>query len=107
MDKIYEYEQYAIIFKSLSDTNRLKIIELLKNGEKCACDLLGEMNISQSTLSHHMKLLCETGLINCRKEGKWMYYSLSQRGFTIVINIIKNIIQTSVLLNINTTCDCE
>ena len=50
----------------------------LQQKEKCACYLLEELNISQSTLSHHMKLLCDSGLVDYRKEGKWMHYSLSE-----------------------------
>lgn len=54
-----QYEKNAIVFKALCDPNRLMILDLLKSGEKCACNLLEEMDISQSTLSHHMKLLCD------------------------------------------------
>lgn len=107
MDKMYEYEQNAIVFKALCDSNRLMIIDLLKSGEKCACDLLEEMNISQSTLSHHMKLLCESGLINCRREGKWMYYSLSQKGFAKANSLLQDIIQAAILLDMDESCDCE
>lgn len=107
MDKIYEYEQNAIVFKALCDPNRLMIIDLLRSGEKCACNLLEEMNISQSTLSHHMKILCESGLINCRREGKWMYYSLSQKGFTKANGLLQDIMQAAVLLDMEETCDCD
>ena len=65
------------IYKALSDPNRLKIIGLLKGGEKCACKLLEEFNITQPTLSHHMKLLTDLDLVKCRKEGKWQHYSLN------------------------------
>lgn len=65
------------IFKALADSNRLEIMELLLNGEKCGCELLEKLNIGQPTLSHHMRILCESGLVRARKEGKWMYYSLS------------------------------
>ena len=67
----------SAICKALSDQNRLRIIELLSDGEKCACRLLEELNITQPTLSHHMKILCGCGLVTVRKEGKWSYYSLS------------------------------
>lgn len=67
---------FVLMFKALGDLNRLKIIEMLSNGEKCACKLLEAFNITQPTLSHHMKILCECGLVNARKEGKWSYYSL-------------------------------
>ena len=67
----------ARIFKALADENRLQILMLLQKGELCACHLLEELNITQPTLSHHMKLLCDSGIVNYRKDGKWMHYSIS------------------------------
>jgi len=68
------------VFKALSDQNRLNILELLQTGEKCGCTLLDELNIVQSTLSHHMKLLVECQLVKSRKDGKWTYYSFNDQG---------------------------
>ena len=70
----------AIIFKAFCDENRIKILQLLLDGEKCACKLLEAMNITQPTLSHHMKTLLDSGIVNGRKEGKWMHYSISKEG---------------------------
>lgn len=70
----------AVIFKAFCDENRIKILQMLRSGEKCACKLLEDMNITQPTLSHHMKILCDSGIVRGRKEGKWMYYSISQAG---------------------------
>ncbi|MDD3400516.1 MAG: metalloregulator ArsR/SmtB family transcription factor [Eubacteriales bacterium] len=67
----------AAISKALSDDNRLKIVLLLADGEKCACKLLEAFDISQPTLSHHMKTLCACGLVLARKDGKWNHYSLN------------------------------
>lgn len=67
----------AIICKALGDSNRLKIVQMLADGEKCGCMLLEAFEITQPTLSHHMKILCECGLVNARKDGKWSYYSLN------------------------------
>lgn len=75
-----EYDKKAKVFKAFCDGNRLRILELLQSGEKCACTLLDDMNIGQSTLSHHMKILCDSGVVNSRKEGKWTYYSISKEG---------------------------
>lgn len=66
----------ALICKALGDPNRLKIVEMLSDGEKCGCKLLEAFEITQPTLSHHMKILCECGLVTARKEGKWSHYSL-------------------------------
>lgn len=70
----------AIIFKAFCDENRIKILKLLTTGEKCACRLLEEINITQPTMSHHMKILCDSGIVVGRKEGKWMHYSISAEG---------------------------
>ena len=70
----------AKIFKALGDENRIHILRLLRGGEKCACKLLEELNISQPTLSHHMKILCDCGIVTGRKEGKWMHYSICAEG---------------------------
>lgn len=67
----------AQLFKALGDENRLLIVELIaENEEICACKLLDELEITQPTLSHHMKLLRDSKLIRARKEGRWMHYSL-------------------------------
>ncbi|MDO4204331.1 MAG: metalloregulator ArsR/SmtB family transcription factor [Selenomonadaceae bacterium] len=72
------YRKEIRLFKALADANRLQILESLQNGEKCACILLEELNIAQPTLSHHMKILVDAELVNFRKEGKWMHYSLRE-----------------------------
>lgn len=72
----------AHICKALGDANRLEIVQMLSDGEKCGCKLLERFEITQPTLSHHMKILCECGLINDRREGKWHYYSLNDQTLT-------------------------
>lgn len=74
-------KQTAEIFKAFCDENRIMILRQLADGEKCACKLLEELQISQPTLSHHMKILCDAGVVNGRREGKWMHYSLARDGF--------------------------
>lgn len=75
-----DYKKEARIFKAFCDENRLAILALLQSGEKCACRLLEELNIQQSTLSHHMKILCDAGIVNSRKDGKWTHYAISSDG---------------------------
>lgn len=70
----------ATIFKAFSDENRVRILQLLTTGEKCACRLLEEIHVTQPTMSHHMKILCDSGIVVGRKEGKWMHYSISPEG---------------------------
>ena len=72
----------ALICKALSDSNRLEIVQRLSEGEKCGCKLLERFEITQPTLSHHMKTLVESGMVNDRKEGKWHYYSLNTETFS-------------------------
>ena len=74
------YRETARVFKAFCDENRLQILELLRSGEKCACKLLDDLQISQPTLSHHMKILCDAGIVCGRKEGKWVHYSNNPPG---------------------------
>ena len=80
-----KYAKYIDLFKALSDPNRLMIVDMLSCGELCACKILEKFNVTQPTLSHHMKTLCGCGLVNARKEGRWMYYSLNSE----VVDIFK------------------
>ncbi len=75
-----KYANNARVFKAFCDENRLMILEMLQSGEKCACKILERLNIVQSTLSHHMKILVESGIVCARKDGKWTHYSLSEEG---------------------------
>ena len=68
----------ALMFKALGDSNRIHILKMLRSGETCACKLLEALEISQPTLSHHMKLLCDAGIVTGRKEGKWTRYSINR-----------------------------
>ena len=72
-----EYIKKSKILKALSDPTRLSIVDMLSCGEMCACKILEKFSITQPTLSHHMKILCRTGLVNARREGRWMHYSLN------------------------------
>lgn len=83
-----KYENEARVFKAFCDPNRLMIIEILQSGEKCACKLLEDLDIVQSTLSHHMKILCESGLVDSTRNGKWMHYSLNMQGFEIANELL-------------------
>lgn len=67
----------AQICKALGDANRLQIMQILTQGEQCACQLLERFQITQPTLSHHMKVLSGCKAVNIRKEGKWSYYSVN------------------------------
>jgi ArsR family transcriptional regulator len=64
--------------KALSDPNRIKIVEMLLGGEVCACKLMEELDISQPTLSHHMGILYRAGIVDRRKDGQWVHYSVNK-----------------------------
>ena len=74
------YREISRVFKAQGDENRLQILEMLRTGEKCACKLLDELHITQSTLSHHMKILCDAEIVVGRKDGKWVHYSIDEAG---------------------------
>lgn len=86
-----KYTETAQIFKALCDENRIKILEILQNGEKCACKLLDELNVTQPTLSHHMKILCDSGIVESRKDGKWTYYKISVDGRERALKLLDTI----------------
>ncbi len=71
------YIEKSKILKAIADPKRLKIITMLSDGELCACKILEEFQVTQPTLSHDMKVLCDAGVVHVRKEGKWMHYSLN------------------------------
>ena len=96
-------KKVSTIFKALCDENRVRILALLKRGEKCACKLLEALDIVQPTLSHHMKILCDSGLVVSRKEGKWMHYSLSREGFARAVSCLNAFLGE---VESNTKSDC-
>lgn len=90
-----KYTETAQIFKAFCDENRIRIIEMLQTGEKCACNILEELNVTQPTLSHHMKILCDSGIVESRKEGKWTHYKISDSGRNNAIELLKEITANS------------
>lgn len=85
------YEDYAKVFKAFCDEKRLRILELLRSGEKCACKLLEDLDIGQSSLSYHMKILVESGVVESRQEGKWTHYTISEKGSGYATELLKTL----------------
>ncbi len=85
------YKEHAKVFKAFCDEKRLQILDLLRGGEKCACVLLEQLDLGQSGLSYHMKILVESGVVESRQEGKWIYYKISKKGRDSSINLLKEI----------------
>lgn len=89
MDTVFE--ERAKVFKALGDERRQRILSLLSGGEKCACILTKEMDMPQSSLSYHMKILCESGIVEGREEGKWTHYRISTEGSKKAIALLAKI----------------
>ena len=83
------YEEHAKVFKAFCDEKRLRILELLRGGEKCACVLLEKLDIGQSGLSYHMKILVESGVVESRQEGKWTHYKISEKGSAYAAELLR------------------
>ena len=86
-------KQIADTFKALSDEKRIDILQLLQDGEQCACVLLEKLNLTQSGLSYHMKILTNSQIIESRQEGKWTYYKISEKQCHNISNLLLEITQ--------------
>lgn len=85
------HERNAKVFKAFCDDKRLAILEQLQGGEKCACVLIDTMGIGQSSLSYHMKILCESCVVEARQEGKWTHYKISPQGSDAALALLKTL----------------
>jgi len=100
------YEAEARIFQALSDPRRLAILAQLRGGEQCACVLLEKLAIGQSGLSYHMKILCESGLVESRQEGKWTHYHLSAEGRKQAVRLLETL-TTPFAEQASDSCGCN
>jgi len=82
-------EKISSLLKLVSDNNRLKLLCILQNGEHCVCQLLDHTKLSQSLISHHLKDLKDADLVIDRKDSKWSYYSLTNKGLEIINLLLK------------------
>jgi ArsR family transcriptional regulator len=87
----YSYAEYVPVIKAISDETRLKIVDMLSCGELCACNILESFNITQPTLSYHMKALTECGIVNGKRNGAWMHYSLNTEKMSEIITFLSEI----------------
>ncbi len=86
-----KFTPIAKVFRALCDEKRLAILEILRNGQQCACDLTDLGKIPQSALSYHMKILCESGIVNAQKSGRWTHYSLSAEGSRYAAQLLSDL----------------
>jgi len=102
-----QHDDMARVFKALCDPNRLIIVDMLRTGERCACEILDELPISQSTLSHHLKILCESEIVVCESKGKWKYYSLGRQGLEKAYHIVGELMECAELEYSASTANCD
>ena len=88
-----KYENKVKILKAIGEINRIKILELLSTGEKCACVILESFKFTQPTLSHHMKVLLDCNIVTSRKDGKWSYYKINNELAEDLLTFLKNSIK--------------
>ncbi len=95
------YKEFAAIFKALSDETRLRVIDMLSCREMAACDILSNFTLSQSTLSYHMKILIESGVVNARRDGLWTRYSINDDTFNKIMDFMPE------LYKLKDKCICQ
>jgi ArsR family transcriptional regulator len=100
-----EYQDQVAVFKAFCDENRLRILEMLRGGEKCACKLQEYLNIGQSSLSYHMKILVDSGIVESRQEGKWTHYRISGKGSEHAADLLKNITTANTEIQNDKCCE--
>lgn len=105
LEKIYT--DTAKILKAISDPKRLRIVDMLSCGELCACRILEAFHITQPTLSHDMKLLVDAGIVNDRREGKNIYYSLNVQTIQRLQDVLGGIFTSKADCICNKGCDCD
>lgn len=91
----YDYAKYIPLLKSLSDETRLKIVDMLSCGELCACKILEQFNITQPTLSYHMKILTESGIVIGNRDGAWMKYTLNKERSNNLLAFLETLVNST------------
>ncbi len=97
-----DYEKTSLILKAMADPKRMKIIDLLSSGSLCACDVLAHFDFTQPTLSHHMKVLENAGIVSVSKKSQWHHYTLKENFVTELMNDM-----TQLLASNGETCLCH
>ena len=79
------------LFHALSDETRLEIIELLRKGERCVCELTDTLDAAQSRLSFHLRVLKDAGIVRDRKDGRWVHYELDPDAFEEIETLVTDL----------------
>lgn len=102
-----DYETGSVMIKAIAEPIRLQILDILSNGELCACDILQNLPISQPTLSHHMKALTASGWVIVRKKATWMYYSVNPEAVTRLDQYLIALTAPKAIAPIKMVCDLD
>lgn len=94
------------LFHALSDETRLSVVQMLRSGERCVCELQDELDAAQSRLSFHLRVLKDAGLLNDRKEGRWVYYSLNKDAFSELTEVLGELKPSRRALAVRGASDC-
>lgn len=103
-ERTMKYQNCAKIMKALSSAIRLQIIDLLSHGEMCACAIQEHLKMSQSTISYHMKQLCDCDLVLEQKEGKWTHYRISEKGRSETMELLEAVTASNAVTEKNICC---
>ena len=98
------HTENARIFKAFCDENRLRVLELLQDGDMCACVLIERLGIKQPALSYHMKILVESGIVESTPVGKWTHYHISETGCAYAKTLLATL--TAMHTGAFDTCTC-
>jgi ArsR family transcriptional regulator len=104
MSATRDVEQIQRWFHALSDETRLQLLELLRGGEQCVCDLTDALEASQSRLSFHLKTLKDAGLVTDRRQGRWVYYALNPEAFEGLASAVSEMRPRRSGLRLTTRC---
>lgn len=88
------------LFRALGDETRLRLLEQLRGGEQCVCDLTDELDASQSRLSFHLKTLKDAGLVTDRREGRWVYYAINPQALVTLERVLTELKPTRVSVRV-------
>ena len=106
MTRAADVRRAAGLFHALSDETRLALVGMLRDGERCVCELQDSLDAAQSRLSFHLKVLKDAGLVNDRKEGRWVYYSLTPEAFEELENAVSDLKPSRRALAVRRSAGC-
>ena len=106
MTRAADVRRAAGLFHALSDETRLALVGMLRDGERCVCELQDSLDAAQSRLSFHLKVLKDAGLVNDKKEGRWVYYSLTPEAFGELENAVSDLKPSRRALAVRRSAGC-